>query len=223
MIITHAEPRLQPMMPALTFAACYVYSPCGECAISARSRVLCSRLKAGDAHFIPRYAARVRQQASEQSIFAGFFNASDVLIPVPGNEPPPAGITPVTERLAAALVREGLGLAAWTGLSRARAVRKSATAPHGTRPTVREHFDTFSVEGAGGIPGTAQILLVDDVVTKGRTLMAAAARLQEAFPGARIRAFALLRTMGLIPSVNRLLDPCVGQIKWRGGDTHRVP
>ena len=210
-------------MRELTFASCYVYSPCGACAMSARSRLLCSMLKSGDGHFIPRYAERVRQQASELSMFTGFFGASDLLIPIPGSEPRSEGIMPVTERLAAALVREGLGSAAWAGLYRVRAVRKSATSPHGNRPTVLEHYDSFAIERGGGMPRAAQIMLIDDVVTKGRTLMAAATRLKEAYPEARIRAFALLRTMGLIPGVTRLLEPCVGQIRWRGGDAHRAP
>ena len=69
----------------------------------------------------------------------------------------------------------------------------------------------------------ASVVLIDDVVTKGRTLLAAATRLQEAFPEADIRAFALLRTQGLIPGVQRLLDPCKGEIRWKAGDAHRNP
>jgi hypothetical protein len=59
--------------------------------------------------------------------------------------------------------------------------------------------------------------------TKGRTLLAAASCVHEAFPGAQIRAFALLRTMGLISGIQRLLDPCKGEIRWRSGDAHRSP
>jgi adenine/guanine phosphoribosyltransferase-like PRPP-binding protein len=66
-------------------------------------------------------------------------------------------------------------------------------------------------------------VLIDDVVTKGRTLLAAATRVREALPGAEIRAFALLRTMGFIQGIDRLLDPCVGEIRWRAGDAHRNP
>ncbi len=137
--------------------------------------------------------------------------------------PPDSGVVSVTELLAAALVREGLGKTAWGGLQRVRAVRKSATAAAGERPTVGKHYDSFAVVGTDTFCGAGHIILIDDVVTKGRTLLAAATRLQEAFPHARIRAFALLRTMGLIPCVNRLLDPCVGQIRWRAGDAHRNP
>jgi hypothetical protein len=58
--------------------------------------------------------------------------------------------------------------------------------------------------------------------TKGRTLLAAASRVREAFPCAQIRAFALVRTMGF-SGVQQLLDPCKGEIRWRGGDAHRNP
>jgi hypothetical protein len=59
--------------------------------------------------------------------------------------------------------------------------------------------------------------------TKGRTLLAAAARLQDAFPAAEIRAFAMLRTMGFVQGVDHLLDPCVGEIRWSEGDAYRTP
>jgi hypothetical protein len=61
------------------------------------------------------------------------------------------------------------------------------------------------------------------VVTKGRTLLAAASRVHEAFPGAQIRAFALVRTMGFIPGLEQLLDPCKGEIRWKAGDAYRTP
>jgi hypothetical protein len=59
--------------------------------------------------------------------------------------------------------------------------------------------------------------------TKGRTLLAAAMRMREAFPGAQLRAFALVRTMGLVPEVRQLLDPCQGEIRWAGEDAQRDP
>lgn len=211
------------MIRVLSFASCYVYSPLGSCAISERSRLLRARLKAGDTRLMLRYALRMRQQSRECPLLKGFFSPSDILIPVPGSEPRQSAAMSVTELLAAALVREGLGKTAWTGLQRVCAVRKSATAAAGERPTAGKHYDSFAVIGTDTISGAEQIILIDDVVTKGRTLLAAATRLHEAFPHARIRAFALLRTMGLIPCVNRLLDPCVGEIRWKAGDAHRNP
>jgi predicted amidophosphoribosyltransferase len=215
------------MIRAVRFASCYVYSPFGSCETSERSRLMCALLKAGDTRFIFKYAVRVRQQATDYSGLTGFFDAADILIPVPRSVPGNRDGMSVTQHLAEALVREGLGRCAWSGLRRVRAVRKSATAAPGKRPTVGKHYDSFAIECADLLPilssGPGQIVLIDDVVTKGRTLLAAAARIHETFPHTPIRAFALLRTMGLIPEVNQLLDPCVGEIRWRAGDAHRNP
>ncbi len=97
------------MIRAVRFASCYVYSPIGSCETSECSRLLCSLLKAGDTRFILKYAVRVRQQASENPGLAGFFDAGDILIPVPRSVPRNRAGVSVTEHLAAALVSEGLG------------------------------------------------------------------------------------------------------------------
>jgi predicted amidophosphoribosyltransferase len=120
-----------------------------------------------------------------------------------------------------ALKGVGLGRAVWAGLHRRFAVRKSATALTGERPTVQQHYDSFAVARSPTAP--ERIVLVDDVITKGRTLLAAAARLQDEFPNADIRAFALVRTMGFLSDVDRLLEPCQGVVRWAGGDARREP
>jgi hypothetical protein len=89
------------------------------------------------------------------------------------------------------------------------------------RPTVQQHFKSFAVLPPATTP--TEIVLIDDVVTKGRTLVAAAIRLHLAFPNTLIRAFALVRTMGLVPDVDRVFDPCRGEIRWNGTDAHREP
>jgi hypothetical protein len=206
---------------AVAYASCYVYSPTGTGAVCERSRLLRALLKAGDSSFMRKYAFRVRQQATDSPLLAGFFGNTDVLVPVPGSAPSVTGDFWAAKHLAAALVSEGLGGAAWAGLRRVRAVRKSATAAPGERPTVNLHYESFLIERPAVPP--ERIVLIDDVVTKGRTLLAAASRVHEAFPGAQIRAFALVRTMGLIPGVEQLLDPCKGEIRWKAGDAYRIP
>jgi adenine/guanine phosphoribosyltransferase-like PRPP-binding protein len=93
----------------------------------------------------------------------------------------------------------------------------------GRRPSVRAHYDSLSVVPGYDLPEHARLLLIDDVVARGRTLFAAATRLHEVFPQARITAFALLRTLGFRDRIEDLLDPCVGRIGWRGGDARRNP
>jgi hypothetical protein len=184
-------------------------------------------LKAGDARFIVKYAVRVRQQVADDSPLSGFLCPTNMLVPIPGSAPPVTGFVSVAEHLAIALIAEGLGQCVWRGLHRICAVRKSATAAPGSRPTVGNHYDSFAIEEAADMEEVTtlpqRIVLIDDVVTKGRTLLAAAARMHEALPNAEIRAFALLRTMGRVQGVNRLLDPCIGEIKWKSGDAYRNP
>jgi hypothetical protein len=72
-------------------------------------------------------------------------------------------------------------------------------------------------------PAMSHVVLIDDVVTKGRTLLAAAMRLSEVFPRADVRGFALLRTMGYAPVFNQLLMPCTGKIEWKCDDARRSP
>ena len=209
------------MIRAIAFASCYVYSPTGTSAISEKSRLMRATLKAGDASLMLKYALRVRQQAADSPLLSGFFGAADILVPVPGSGASPTRRLWAAEQLADALVNAGLGRAAWPGLHRVRAVRKSATAAPGERPTVRLHYESFAIDSPAIAPD--RIVLIDDVVTKGRTLLAAASRVREAFPAAQIRAFALIRTLGLVAGVSRLLDPCRGEIRWQAGDAHRSP
>jgi hypothetical protein len=205
---------------SLVYASCYVYSPAGRGEICERSRLLRALLKEGDAHFMIKYALRVHQQAEPSAKLAGFFRCNDVLVPVPGSSPKVRGIWAAAD-LAQALAREGLGTMAWHGLRRVVAVPKSATALPGSRPTVSRHYESLLMDRPP--VKLTSVVLIDDVVTKGRTLLAAAARVRETFPDAQVRAFALLRTMGFIAGVEHLLDPCTGEIKWQAGDAQRVP
>jgi hypothetical protein len=178
-------------------------------------------VKAVDAIWFPKYAARVHEQVTEQQRFAGLFGPDVVLLPVPRAAPRVNVDSWVAQRLAVAFQQTGLGCAVWTGLQRKHSVRKSATAVGGARPSVWEHYESLALEPS--ITAVRRLVLIDDVVTKGRTLLAAAMRVREALPGAEVRAFALLRTMGRIADVDRLLDPCQGEIRWAGDDARRDP
>jgi predicted amidophosphoribosyltransferase len=205
----------------LPFAACYVYSPKGESDVSQRSRQLCARVKSGSTKWLRTYASSVHQEVTRGRRFLEFFTEHTMLVPIPEYRASGRSTFWAARRLALALEDTGLGQEVWTGLRRISSVEKSASAWMWERPTVAQHYHSFAA-----IPSSRpvnQIVLIDDVVTKGRTLAAAALRLQDAFPKAEIRAFALVRTMGFVLDVARLFDPCQGEIYWDGSEAHRNP
>ncbi len=212
---------ISPCESSLRFSACYVYSPRGTGPAARGSRRLRERLKGCDARWLVRYAMRVREHAVEQRRLGDFFGPNVILVPVPRSVPSPSEASWAAGQLALALRQQGLAAAVWTGLRRHRAVRKSATAGSAARPTVAEHYDSLMVDSLLLAPG--RIVLVDDVVTRGRTLLAASMRMRERFPNARLGAFALVRTLGLLPDIAQLVDPCTGAITWTGNDARRVP
>ena len=184
------------------------------------SRLLCARVKAGDPTWVPRYAGLVYRASCRDAQLTALFACRAVLVPVPGSRVCPEAPW-AAQCLAFALSEMGLGGGLWAGLRRQTGVRKSATSPAGGRPSVREHFESFAV--ARPLRSVERIVLIDDVITRGRTLLAAAARLQAELPHADIRAFALIRTLGFVPHMDRLLEPCHGVVRWAGGDARREP
>jgi len=151
-----------------------------------------------------------------------------VLVPVPGSAPVQRPDW-VGARVAWCLREMGLAAEVWPLLRRREAVKKSAFATAGGRPSVLEHYASFTVGRApsSGVSVSAanplRLTLVDDVITRGRTLLAAASRLREAFPSADICAFALLRTLNRDEMLHQVLDPCEGEIQWVWGDARRSP
>lgn len=210
--------RIRP----LVFASCYVYSPKGQGRLCEHSRLLRSFVKEADARFMEKYALRVQHEVRAGSMaLRGFFGPEDVLVPVPGSTPQCPERPWAAGELAKALVGEGLGRAAWPGLRRISKVRKSAYALIGARPSVWRHYESFAL--ADSPMQLNSIVLIDDIVTKGRTLMGAAARVRETFPEARIKAFALVRTLGLGGEMQGLLQPCRGEIRLLRNDAYRRP
>jgi hypothetical protein len=213
-----ANPTLRS---SLSFASCYIYAPRGAGLLSAGSRLLCQRVKASDPHWLPRYAGQVAELCTRERVFERLFARDACLIPIPGCSPACAMSTAACQ-LAMAFHALGLAHEVWPAIARRVAVTRSATALLGKRPTVRQHYESFAVGKARG-PAPHRIVLIDDVITKGRTLLAAAARLRCEFPHADIRAFALVRTLGFLGRVDRLLAPCEGVVYWAGGDARREP
>ena len=215
------------MLRKLEFGASHVYSPRGQTPLSLRSRELVGRLKRGDPQILPRFAERVFSLA-QQGRIPHFFGPQVTLVPVPGSSPLVHNGLWVPLLLARALRELALARDVVPILARVSAVRKSALAAPGERPTVQQHYDSFAAQIVA--PAPIQIVLIDDVVTAGSTLLAAAGRIAEAYPAASVRAFALIRTMSgveidqvVAPATGTIVSPCVGWIKPRGDRALRQP
>lgn len=207
----------------LQFAAGYAYSPKGKSEASVRSRQLCERVKKGSQNWIRSYVTCLRSEVANKPRLCRFFPQRTLLVPVPNS--PLSTSTPasgwVARSVALALKEAGLAEDVWIGLRRTLSVEKSAAAWMWERPTVLQHFLSFDLDEPPRTP--TDIVLVDDVITKGRTLLAAAIKLQESFPNATIRGFALVRTMGFVLDIERVFDPCEGVVRWNGEDAYREP
>jgi predicted amidophosphoribosyltransferase len=106
-------------------------------------------------------------------------------------------------------------------LFRQVAVPKSATAAAGQRPGPDKHYNSLAVAPNVNLL-VASITIVDDVITRGATLIACYARLREIYPQTPIQCFSLIRTMSNV-EVDSVLDPVAGIVTYHGGSLHRHP
>jgi phosphoribosylpyrophosphate synthetase len=204
----------------LAFAACYAYSPHGIGATSSQSRDLCRRIKRADSEAVALATARVSQYVADGR-FTAFFGSDVTLVPVPGRAPLAPGAISRTQRFCDELVRRGLARETVPLIARIRPVAKSAYAAPAERPDAVEHHDSMDMQRTLVTPH--RILLVDDVVTRGATLLGAASLLLEAVEHSEVRAFAFIRTISP-GEVDDVRDPCEGWIeRLPSGGTVRRP
>ena len=70
-------------------------------------------------------------------------------------------------------------------------VTKSAWARGPDRPRATQHLESIAFEPS--LTGSNRIVLIDDFITRGATLLGAASRIQSEFADTEIKAFALVR------------------------------
>jgi len=154
---------------------------------------------------IERIAARLADDA--RAVFGGH----PMLVPVPGSGlTRPHTVWP-SRRVCEELVGQGLGDDVLAIVSRTIAVPKSAGSV--ARPTLDQHVSSFTVQP--GLAPPSRLLVVDDVVTTGTTMMACAMKLAQAFPGVPISGFALARVQSA-GNPDRVLDPLIERVTMAG-------
>lgn len=212
----------------IEFGSLLSYSPGGNSDSQRRSRTITMALKndqyvvsGSNQILMSDYITEGLATDMAKLPFADYFNVNPILVPVPNSSFNRPGTLWVPQRLANALVRKGLGTKVVECLKRVKSLPKSATSLAANRPKTAAHFDSLEVEKMLFEP--SEILLIDDVVTRGATLLGAANRLLEAYPNAHIRAFAVIRTISLPEDFTNIYDPRTGTITLRGEGTRRDP
>lgn len=209
------------MLSSIPYGTFANYSPRGSAVVSQRSQKICGGIKAGNVGVIESALLRLKSPAAAPLL--PFLNPDVTLVPVPRSAPLTAGALWPSEVIANMLKGAGLAGEVLPCIERITAVRKSSSSPASERPLVGVHYESLSVDGQLLRP--EKITLVDDVLTMGRTMFACALRLHESFPDAEIRAFAMIRTQGMIDDIEKIVDPDTGTITYyeNSGKTWRDP
>lgn len=214
------------MLSEIRFGSFLVYAPRGTNEISRRAQQFVRALKEERPIGTPPqspsdYAASRLAVEHPASLFEDLFADLPLLVPVPRSSLPVQGGLWPAYNIAAALVQHAIGASVLPCLQRVKAVPKSAFAAIGTRPKPIDHYE--SIQATKMVTDRLTLCLVDDVVTKGATLLAAASRLQETYPQAKVTAFALVRTLGFVDDIERIVEPATGTITFRGDEAFREP
>ncbi len=187
-----------------------------------RNQIKQDRPGPGGVRMIEYAVGRLQEEATDE--LRELLAPDVVLVPAPKSAPfPPRAVNPlwVPKRICEALVAAGFGGSVLPCLRRATAVQKSAFAAPGGRPTIRTHVDSMAVKAPLVAP--ERIVVVDDFITLGSTVLAATSILRDAFPEADVKAFALVRTRGLIDDIPRIVHPVCGRVTSAGRRGWREP
>jgi hypothetical protein len=168
---------------------------------------------------------RLREEING-TVLADLFSPETILVPAPGSAPlrksGGAQLWP-TKRLCDEMVANGFGTEVVPLLSRVEAVPKSAYCKPGEpRPGPQRHAETIAVS-TKLIVSASRIVIVDDVLTRGATMLGCASRLTEVYPDIQIIGFALARTDRDAPETP--ISPAVSIVSSLGPghcDCHRL-
>lgn len=192
----------------LTVASLLVYPPKGTAASDAARQFVRYRIKQAEGRYIEKSVSRLRDIA-EQGAMGASFASPCTLVPVPGHAPLVTGALWVPRVICDAMVGAGLGSAVVPCLRRTRLVpRQSSRTSAEDRMNPADHVDSMVCEGA--LELGSRVLLVDDFVTRGATLLAAATLIRRQRPDVEISAFALVRRSDApLTSIADMLSPTI--------------
>lgn len=216
----------EPKRPSeVEFASFLVYNPrpaVFSSQVSALSRKVRTAVKKETAQWakLQRLGERMHAELGDD-IRDAFLPSNATLVPMPGHAPMKSPDSHWScKELCEVFVAAALGARWLPLLERTEAVPKAAFSAPENRPNAETHYETFRAQA--DLTAGSVITVVDDVVTRGATMLAAVARLREVCPEATVRGFALIRTMST-EAITQLKAPCTGVIRRVPWGTQREP
>lgn len=206
----------------LTYGALWSYSPRGPSQAERRSRDYRYYLKQeqtvkyGDkTMFMSEVVPQAILEQKESLPFMPLFEDDPILVPVTRSSLLQPNSLWVGLKVATAMQKAGLGSTVSQSLVRTYAV--------GNKASAEEHYNSQKVEQKL-LTEPEHILLVDDFITRGATMIASALKLREAYPNASIEGFAPIRTVSDSSNFKKIEDPVYDTITLHtSGKCHRNP
>ena len=208
----------------IEFGSLLTYTPRGDQTEHFRSRSVMRNLKNDEVlksgNLMSTAIAQTIRSNLKDYLFTDYFNENTILVPIPKSSLAQRDELWVPQRIASAFANNGLGKNEEC-LYRHVALPRSSTSLASDSPKAFQHYDSMKIKEK--LLDPEEIVLVDDVITRGATALGAVNRLSDAFPNARIRVFAVMRTMSNPKEFSDTIDPRIGTVSLVGENTFRDP
>jgi len=177
-------------------------------------------------NFIEYIARYIKKNLNEKEFATkfSFFSNDALLIPIPKSTLMKGNTLWVPKRIALELEKQGLGR--YTDLlERISPVNRSSTSLPADRPKPEDHYKSTRIKDAFiDVGKNTTFVLVDDVITRGSTLLGSANRIIDFWNNVEIYGFAVFRTVSNFRDFKKFLDHKTGKIEYRleTNDTIRI-
>lgn len=197
------------------FLTYLVYSPRGVSEIEILSRGNMGACKNGSIPFSTKICEKLRESNLDD------YFMDSALVPVPRSSLMLEGAVYPARIIAETFCKNGIGNSVADCLRRTVAIPKSSGQFNAeTRNSVDTHLNSLEVRPL--LISEPTIIIIDDILTLGRTLLASAIKLNEIYPEKEIKIFCPIRTRSF-QKVTKIIDVSTGFMERAANGGVRLP